>query len=78
MKRKEVNMAEHRSGSDDTLAVLIQVCTESLNESIAVDRAAWRNIRVERLRNSSPGVFFQNADDLGRLYVFFISASTRL
>lgn len=71
-------MAEHRSGSDDTLAVLIQVCTESLNESIAVDRAAWRNIRVERLRNSSPGVFFQNADDLGRLYVFFISASTRL
>lgn len=68
VKGEEVNLAQHGSGTDNTVAVAEQVVAENIDEVASVlGLVAGSDDRLHRVANSLPAVLLESLDNLGGL-----------
>jgi hypothetical protein len=65
---EEVNLTQHGSGTNNTVAVAEQVVAENIDEVASVlGLVAGSDDRLDRVANSLPAVLLESLDNLGGL-----------
>ena len=73
MQSKEVNLAHHSSGANNTLAVAEQIVAENINEVVCIlSLASGGDDRLSGIANRLPAVLLESLDNLSGLHIWLV------